>query len=105
MDKALEFQNKMDEFVKALNEYKNPGCTFEVEKGRKFDKVFERTPNQKLGRYMVDRHSWTIYAIKSWNQYNPRRSFGTIDTVNQYDWSGYHGVPKAGTVAEQTHRQ
>jgi hypothetical protein len=105
MDKAVEYTQKLENFVKTLNT-ENPGLTgdtWKVETGRKFDKVYVQTPNQKLGRYMVDRNSWQIFGIKSWAQINPRRTFGTIDVVNQYDWSGYTGIPKSGTQAERIH--
>ena len=107
MDKAVEYTQKLENFVKTLNT-ENPGHTgdtWKVETGRKFDKVYVQTPNQKLGRYMVDRNSWQIFGIKSWAQINPRRTFGTIDVVNQYDWSGYTGTPKSGTSAERIHAE
>jgi hypothetical protein len=65
--------------------------------------VYIQTANQKLGRYMVDRNSWVIYGIKSWAQINERRTYGTLDTVDQYDWSSYYGAPKSGTEAEKLH--
>ena len=49
------------------------------------------------------RNSWVIYGIKSWAQINERRTFGTLDTVDQYDWSPFQGVPKPGTEAERLH--
>jgi hypothetical protein len=81
-----------------------------IEPGRKYDKVYFQTfhngqPNQKLGRYMVDRNSWEILGIKSWQQVNLRRTYGTIDVVDQYDWSPYYGTPKAGTQAERIHNE
>lgn len=107
MDKAIEYQTKMDNFLKTLNDA-NPTANqsvWQVEPGRKFDKVYEQTKNQKLGRYMVDRNSWKIFGIKSWAQINPRRSYGTLDIVNQYDWSGYTGHPKPGTPAAIAHSE
>jgi hypothetical protein len=104
MDKAVEYSQKVTAFVDALNAVKSrTTVSWQVETGRKFDKVFENTGTQRLGRYMIDRNSWTIYGIKSWAQINPRRNFGTLDTVSQYDWSGYTGSPKAGTAAESAH--
>ena len=108
MDKAVEYTQKMEKFVKVLNEQNasaTRGDKWQIETGRKFDKVYVQTNVQKLGRYMVDRNSWVIYGIKSWAQINPRRTFGTLDTVDQYDWSGYNGVPKAGTQAEKVHNE
>jgi hypothetical protein len=105
MDKAVEYIQKLEGFVNTLNteNQRVAGDTWQVETGRKFDKVFVQGKIQKHGRYMVDRNSWTIYGIKSWAQINPRRTFGTIDTVAQFDWSGYTGNPKSGTAAEKEH--
>jgi len=106
MDKAVEYTQKLNKFVEALNATNmsaTHGDTWMIETGRKFDKVYVKTSVQKLGRYMVDRNSWVIYGIKSWAQINPRRTFGTLDTVNQYDWTHYNGVPKTGTAAEKAH--
>ena len=105
MDKAVEYTQKVEKFVATLTK-ENVGVkgdTWQVETGRKFDKVYVKTDVQKLGRYMIDRNSWIIYGIKSWAQINPRRTFGTLDTIDQYDWTGYNGVPKAGTAAEKAH--
>ena len=105
MDKAVEYSQKVEKFVATLTK-ENVGVkgdTWQVETGRKFDKVYVQTDVQKLGRYMIDRNSWIIYGIKSWAQINERRTYGTLDTVDQYDWSHFYGVPKAGTEAERLH--
>jgi hypothetical protein len=112
LDRAVEYVTKLETFRTTL-ESQDKGCTLNgdtvrVEKGRKFDKVYIQTwhdgkPNQRLGRYMVDRNSWVIYGIKSWAQINERRTYGTLDTVDQYDWSSYYGAPKSGTEAETLH--
>lgn len=106
MDKAVEYTQKLEKFVNALNTTNSSathGDKWEIETGRKFDKVYVKTSVQKLGRYMVDRNSWVIYGIKSWAQINERRTYGTLDTVDQYDWSAHYGIPKAGTEAEKLH--
>ena len=108
MDKAVEYTQKLEKFVNALNTTNSSathGDKWEIETGRKFDKVYVKTSVQKHVRYMVDRNSWVIYGIKSWAQINPRRTFGTLDTIDQYDWSPYNGVPKAGTQAEKVHNE
>lgn len=106
MDKAIEYVEKLNTFVDTLNKenQKSTGDMWVIESGRKFDRVFLKTPNQRLGRYFVDRNSWVIYGIKSWAQVNPRREFGTLDTVPQFDWSNYTGVPRAGTDAEKSYQ-
>jgi len=107
LDRAVEYVEKLEKFRQAF-QAADRGCVdhgdiAEIETGRKFDKVYIKTKVQKLGRYMVDRNSWVIYGIKSWAQINERRTYGTLDTVDQYDWSQFYGVPKAGTEAEKLH--
>lgn len=107
-DRAVEYIEKIEKFREAVETQERScvdgGNTAHIEKGRKFDKVYIKTPaGQTLGRYMVDRNSWEIYGVKSWAQMNPRRWYGTLDTTDQYDWSGYAGTPKVGTSAEATH--
>ena len=109
LDRAVEYVQRLEKFRQVF-QASDRGCVdhgdiAEIETGRKFDKVYVRTTVQKLGRYMVDRNSWVIYGIKSWAQINPRRTFGTLDTIDQYDWSPYNGVPKAGTQAEKVHNE
>ena len=109
LDRAVEYVEKLEKFRQAFQSA-DKGCqdfgeTVEIETGRKFDKVYVKTSVQKLGRYMVDRNSWVIYGIKSWAQINERRTYGTLDTVDQYDWSSFYGVPKAGTEAEKLHQK
>lgn len=112
LDRAVEYVEKLEQFRAAL-ERADLGCVqngdkVHIETGRKFDKVYIQTyhndkPLQRLGRYMVDRNSWVIYGIKSWAQVNLRREYGTLDSVDQYEWSHYYGVPKAGTDAAASH--
>ncbi len=106
LDRAVEYVQKLEAFRKAfeLGNSRIAGEKAEIETGRKFDKVYWRTPAQKLGRYMVDRNSWVIYGIKSWQQVNERRTYGTLDDIAEWDWSGYYGAPKAGTKAEKEHQ-
>jgi hypothetical protein len=109
LDRAVEYVEKLEKFRHAFQSA-DKGCqdfgeTVEIETGRKFDKVYVKTSVQKLGRYMVDRNSWVIYGIKSWAQINERRTYGTLDTIDQYDWSSFYGVPKTGTEAERLHQK
>jgi hypothetical protein len=107
LDRAVEYVEKLEKFRQAFQSA-DKGCqdfgeTVEIETGRKFDKVYVKTSVQKLGRYMVDRNSWVIYGIKSWAQINERRTYGTLDTIDQYDWAPHYGIPKVGTEAERLH--
>ena len=109
LDRAVEYLQKLEAFRAAFQKADTAGRDttdiVSIETGRKFDKVYVKTEVQKLGRYMVDRNSWVIYGIKSWAQINERRTYGTLDTIDQYDWKPYYGIPKAGTDAEKLHNE
>lgn len=107
LDRAVEYVQKLEHF-RSTFERADSGCNtldykVMVETGRKFDRVFVKTKTQKLGRYFVDRNSWIIYGIKSWNQVNERRQYGTLDTVDEWDWSFHYATPIAGTKSETLH--
>jgi len=100
MDIAIQYQQNLEKFVAALNQHGK----WNFDNGRKFTRVFETLNNaQNVGRYFVDKNSQVIYGAKSWNQFNPRRQFGTLSTIDQWDFSGFDGVPKPGTNAEKQH--
>ena len=112
LDRAILYTQKIEEFRQALQAAdmgcKMNGDTVGVDVGRKYDRIYVQTyhngqPNQKLARYFVDRHSWVIYSPKSFHQINERRVFGTLDTIDQYDWTPYQGTPRSGTEAEKLH--
>ena len=60
---------------------------------------------QRMGRYMVESRTGDVYGIKSWTQVNKRRCYGSLDTVNQYDWSDFYARPLSGTEAEKLHHE
>ena len=102
----MSYETKIAAFVEKLQEKgsfgRSSGSRWAVESGRKFDKVYLALGDQKSGRYMVERKTGNIYAIKSWAQVNMRRWFGSLDTIDQFDWSPYHATPLSGTVAAVT---
>lgn len=93
MEQAVKYTEHMDTFCKAL---KTSATTkVETKVGRRFDRV---TVDGAV-KYFVDRHTWEIYGAKSSFQFNPRRLYGKLDTVTQYDWTT--NLPKVGTDAEK----
>ena len=95
----MSYDAKISALVNALTFA--TGDTWQVEPGRRFDKVYSvNKAKQKQGRYMVERKTENIYAIKSWAQVNTRRWFGTLDTINQFDWKPFHAKPVPGSDAE-----
>lgn len=64
----------------------------QVLNGRKFDRV----KIDGAVRYFIDKDSRIIYGAKSAVQYNPRREYGTLDTIRQIDWAT--GTPLPNTA-------
>jgi hypothetical protein len=83
----------MDEFVAALGQanYKS----VEVRTGRRFDRL---AVNDGV-LYFVDISDGKIYGAKSAVQYNPRREYGSLETVAQYDWKNGLALPNTPLAA------
>jgi hypothetical protein len=99
---SSSYETKRDEFIKLLNEQSNlpNGSRFEALPGRKYDKVYVWSDvGSHMGRYMIDRTTKGIYGIKSWAMVNPRRFYGDLDTIDQWDWSSHYATPLANTPA------
>lgn len=93
MDTAVKFTELENSFAKTVNG--------QIAPGRRFDRVMVNGST----KYFVDRNSWAIFGAKSSFQYNPRRAYGTLETVDQYDWTGDVPVPVPGTAAERLHNE
>ena len=115
----MSYTKKLEHFRTTFERHKNerlarlypdlPPDKVGVEQGYKFDKVFvvhvtgAQGNTQRMGRYMVESRTGAIYGIKSWTQVNKRRQYGTLDTIDQYDWSDFYARPLPGTEAEKEH--
>jgi hypothetical protein len=98
MDQAIKFVELSNAFVTAL--LTSHKAVRRIE-GRRFDR-FE-CDNEV--RFFVDRTSWEIFGAKSSFQYNPRRTYGTLDVISQYDWSEMFPKPLPNTPAERIHNE
>lgn len=98
MDQAVKFIELTNDFITTL--LKSSKSVERLE-GRRFDRV---KCNDTV-KYFIDRNSWEIFGAKSSFQYNPRRTYGTLDVVSQYDWSGVVPTPMAGSSAERIHNE
>jgi hypothetical protein len=51
------------------------------------------------GKYMVDLETEKIFGIKAYGVIHRGHCYGTLDTINQWDWSNYSAV--LATVAAE----
>ena len=59
--------------------------TVTVKMGTKFTKVDIGTS----GRYMVDLETGEIFGVKAYGVVHKGHRFGTLDTIHEWDWTGY----------------
>jgi hypothetical protein len=95
MENAIKYVEQMDTFLTLLRKVlmKNQAAV-EIINGRKFDRILI----DEGVEFFVDKQTSIIYGAKSPLQYNPRRSYGTLDTVEQFDWTT--NLPLEGTPIE-----
>jgi len=43
---------------------------------------------------MIDKQTGDVYSIKAYGVINRAHRYGTLDTLDDWDWSGYHAVRK-----------
>ena len=46
------------------------------------------------GRYMVDNQTGQIFGIKAYGVVNRRKQFGTVHTVDEWNWGEYWARPR-----------
>ena len=46
------------------------------------------------GKYMVELATGKIYGIKGYGVIHRGHYYGTLDTIGDYDWSGYTATPR-----------
>ena len=96
MEQAIKFGEFSNEFVSTLLKCHKTVVRIE---GRRFD----RYECDNTVRFFVDRTSWEIFGAKSSFQYNPRRTYGTLEVITQYVWSDAAPTAVAGSSAERIH--
>lgn len=87
---AVEFPGPM------LAERMQHACAVSVKLGSKWARVDVGTS----GKYMVNLATNEIVGIKAYGVPHPGHKFGTLDTVQDWDWSGYRAHPAAKAQPE-----
>lgn len=91
MEDAVRYIELKNAFVDALMSASAEVRSVNVMKGRKYDRV---AVNDSV-TYFIEKDSRKIFGAKSDSQYNPRREFGTLETLDQMDWAT--ATPKPNT--------
>lgn len=62
--------------------------------GVKYIRIFQDTGIQHIARYFVSVEDGTIYGAENWRRPCLKRSFGTLDTIDQFMWGFDEGIAK-----------
>jgi hypothetical protein len=73
-----------------FNERCDSDCTVKLSMGKKFARVDVGT----IGKYMVDLGTGEIFSIKAYGIVHRGHRFGTLDTIADWDWSGYRATQR-----------
>jgi hypothetical protein len=71
-------------------------CTVKVTLAKKFARV----DVGGSGKYMVDLESGEIYGVKAYGVVHRGHLYGSLDTIQEWDWSGYTAIRAAATIAQ-----
>ena len=69
-----------------------------VKMGRKYANIDLSGPSW-IGKYMVDLATGDIFGIKGYGVIHRGHHYGTLDTINDWNWSGYQAFRKAKVAA------
>jgi hypothetical protein len=65
--------------------------TVNVHRGPKYTRVDVGPRHNISGKYMIDNATGEIFGIKGYGRIHRGHQYGTLDTIDAWDWSGYVG--------------
>lgn len=63
-------------------------CQARVIHGKKYTKIDVGTS----GKYMIVPETGVIHGIKAYGVIHPKHTYGTLDTIAQWNWGGYVAI-------------
>lgn len=95
------YNSLLDQFINILKR-DNPTLNITVSSGSKYDKIiFDGKPRYFVTRKQInDIPVGDIFGAKNTVAPNYRWFFGSLITVPQWEWSGYHGKPVSDNTVE-----
>jgi len=70
-------------------------CKAVIRDGKKYTKV----DVGGSGKYMVVNETGEIFGIKAYGVIHRGHKYGTLDTINEFDWRGYHAIRRQALAA------
>jgi hypothetical protein len=98
------YNEKLEDFRQLLEKHQLEGLIqrkLDCESNRNNAKVWLVSGNKysrvnvgDSGKYMVERSTEKIFGIKGYGVIHRGHEYGTLDTISEYDWSGYVATKK-----------
>lgn len=63
----------------------------QIKPGKVYTKVDVGPTHNMSGKYMIENATGTIFGIKAYGKVHKGHRYGTLDTIHEWDWSGYVG--------------
>lgn len=67
--------------------------------GPRFVRIFWKGVQQNHSHLWVEIETGIIFGSSGWKKYNPVHQYGTLDTLDEWDWSGYYPKHKEGKLS------
>lgn len=97
-DKIAAFANLLEQhqveeykrtYPKTVSQLIVQSCIVKVNHARKYVRVDVGTG----GRYMIERDTEKIFGIKAYGVIHRGHQYGTLDTIQDWQWGGYYARP------------
>ena len=100
-----ELQAKLERFATLFQEQSlaelvrrkldGPGNRAECQTSVKMGRKYANVDIGRSGRYMVELATGNIYGIKGYGQIHKGHQYGTLDTIDEWEWGGYTATRRA----------
>ena len=91
---ALVLKERKERIAATLSQWQADEEHVEIVPGKKYVKVNVGFRANMSGKYMIDIATGEIFGIKGYGQVHKGHRYGTLETVDQWNWGGYSAVPK-----------
>jgi len=93
LKEIIEVQTELyyiDKYGMANIEVHLPSCKVKITPGKKYTKV----DRGGSGMYMIDNETGVIYGIKAYGKVHKGHTYGTLVTIERFNWGGYKAVER-----------
>jgi hypothetical protein len=91
----LVLEHTRRQLAEEASQWQADAETVSVVPGRKYTKIDRGVKSSLSGYLMVEHETGIIYGIKGYGVPDRRYRYGTLDTIDGWNWGGYGPEPAA----------